>query len=314
MPDMHPVAVATPDELTQALHLSFAHVAERERLGRVDNALRLVQEGELDPKGVFVIRRTDGVVGAIVSMLVPGASALIWPPQAAAGLQEESIQDQLLKASEDWLRSGGAKLAQALIAREDRHLGAALVRNGYRHVTSLCYMRNEFEAPVDMLAGTSMLELQSYEFCDRNEFNETLLKSYVESRDCPEVNGIRTIEEIIDGHKSQGKHNPSCWWLARLAGRPVAVLLMSEIPEWQAWDLSYVGVVPEARGQGIGRELTLKALHDARAAGALQVTLAVDNRNTAAWNLYRGLDFQSFDEREVYLALWNRICKKSEPG
>ncbi len=79
---------------------------------------------------------------------------------------------------------------------------------------------------------------------------------------------------------------------------------MTEIPEWHGWDISYVGVVPEARRQGVGRELTRKALRDAQAAGAARVTLAVDVRNQPARSLYQSLGFELFDQREVYLATW----------
>ena len=116
---------------------------------------------------------------------------------------------------------------------------------------------------------------------------------------------MRNLEEVLEGHQAQGIHNPEQWWLALQANEAVGVLLLAEISESQGWDLSYVGVVPEARGRGIGRELTCKALQEARAAGATQITLAVDTRNRPAWSLYLDLGFESFDRREVYLAIWN---------
>ena len=48
----------------------------------------------------------------------------------------------------------------------------------------------------------------------------------------------------------------------------------------------------------------LKALAEARAAGASSLTLSVDARNRPASELYRGLGFESFDRREVFLAVW----------
>ena len=80
--------------------------------------------------------------------------------------------------------------------------------------------------------------------------------------------------------------------------------MVTELPEWNAWDLSYVGVVPEARGRGVGRELVCKTLFEARAAEAAQLTLSVDIRNRPARNLYERFDFELYDEREVYLAVW----------
>ncbi|MFZ8477881.1 GNAT family N-acetyltransferase, partial [Staphylococcus aureus] len=70
------------------------------------------------------------------------------------------------------------------------------------------------------------------------------------------------------------------------------------------WDVSYVGIVPEARRRGFGRELMRKALIEARVAEATQLTLSVDVRNRPAWELYRRLGFEAFEQREVYLAIW----------
>jgi len=90
------------------------------------------------------------------------------------------------------------------------------------------------------------------------------------------------------------------------AGRrqPVGVLLLTAIPEWRAWDVSYLGIVPEARRRGLGRELTRKAIQETRTAGAGQLTLAVDSRNDAASDLYLSVGFERYDQREVYLAIW----------
>jgi ribosomal protein S18 acetylase RimI-like enzyme len=118
------------------------------------------------------------------------------------------------------------------------------------------------------------------------------------------VNGVRDVREVIEGHRAQGSHDPARWWLALDGGQPIGVLMLTEMPEWQGWDLSYIGVVPEARGRGFGRQLTGRALTAARAAGAAQLTLAVDTRNEPARKLYHDLGFRPYDRREVFLAIW----------
>ena len=82
------------------------------------------------------------------------------------------------------------------------------------------------------------------------------------------------------------------------------MLILTEMPDWGAWDLSYVGVVPEARGRGVGRELVRKALFEAKVAEAPGMILSVDSRNRPARYLYESLGFEPYEEREVYLAVW----------
>jgi len=62
-----------------------------------------------------------------------------------------------------------------------------------------------------------------------------------------------------------------------------------------------VGVVPEARGQGIGRALLVKALAGFAAAGASRAYLEVTARNEAAVRMYRGLGFRC--HRTIYRAV-----------
>src|SRR5205823_13675300 len=123
--------------------------------------------------------------------------------------------------------------------------------------------------------------VQTYDQSDAVVFQETLLRSYEGSQDCPELNGVRTAEEIITGHKAQGEFDPRRWWLVSLARRPAGVLLVTKVFDEPAWDLSYVGIVAEARRRGLARALTQLALWQARTAGATQLTLAVDVRNAA---------------------------------
>jgi ribosomal protein S18 acetylase RimI-like enzyme len=47
-----------------------------------------------------------------------------------------------------------------------------------------------------------------------------------------------------------------------------------------------------------------KAILEARVAEAPQLTLSVDVRNRPAWELYRRLGFEPFEQREVFLAVW----------
>jgi mycothiol synthase len=296
---------ARPEEWARAFELIFQHVPKEARHGLVRNALRLMRQGELNEAGVIVVRDNSTLSGAMVCLPVAGASALLWPPQAAdAGLRQE-IEDRLLTYAVTWLRQSGAKLGQTLLAQDETHLAAPLERHGFVHITSLLYMRHDLDLPSARPAAAPELTFQTYSDCDPAQFHGTLLRSYEQTQDCPEVNGVRTLHEIVEGHQAQGIHNPARWWLALQAGNPVGVLLTVEVSEWQGWDLSYVGVVSEARRRRIGRALTEKALEEARAAGASQVTLAVDTRNSPAWKLYQGLGFESFDRREVYLAIWN---------
>jgi ribosomal protein S18 acetylase RimI-like enzyme len=297
------IAPARPDEWAAAFRLIFRD-PEVQREGRVDNALRLVRSGELDPAGVLVARDDAGLRGALIALPVPGASGLLWPPQAAE--PAPAVEDALVRHAVAWLRQCGAKLGQALLAPNEVHLAGPLERNGFDHVTTLWYMRHDLKLPYRLVRADDRLVYRSYADGCQDLFHQTLLRSYEDTLDCPEVSGVRDLAEILEGHRAQGEYDPRRWWLALNGEQPVGVVVLTGLPEWEAWEVAYVGVVPEARRRGWGRELLHKTLRAAHASDAAHVTLSVDARNRPAWQLYLDLGFESYDCREVYLAVWHR--------
>jgi ribosomal protein S18 acetylase RimI-like enzyme len=296
------IRAARPAEYAAAFRLIFRHLGPDDREARTANAILLVDQGEFDPAGLFVAEEGGRLRGAMISLPVPGAAGLAWPPGAAEGPQQATVEDGLVRHASAWLRGRRAKVVQVLLPPSDSHLAAPLKRNGFAHVTNLWFVRHNLgRLPVPRQCR---LEIQSYRFGRPELFEKTLMQSYKGSLDCPEVNGVRDAGEILAGHKAQGTFEPDRWLLAFDKGQPVGVLFLTELQEFSGWDLSYLGVVPEARRRGVGRELTTLALRMARDAGAAQLTLSVDARNRPAWDLYVSLGFEPFDQREVYLAIW----------
>jgi mycothiol synthase len=293
---------ARTEDWGAALRLIFQYLPGQERANRCANALRLLQRGELDPQGVFIIRGPAGLCGALICLPVPGRSALLWPPGVVEDRRTE-LEDALLRHACAWLRQRGVKLAQTLLAPEETFLAEPLLRNGFAAVTRLWYMRHDLNFPLACLNVPSRLNYQT--FADNALFQRTLLRTYEGTLDCPEVNGVRSIDEVLQGHRAQGAFDPERWWLVREGERPVGVLMMTEMPESGDWEVAYMGVAPEARRRGFGREILLHALCEARAAAVPAVTLSVDARNQPAWDLYRSLGFEPYDQRVVYLAIFD---------
>ncbi len=296
------VGPARPEQREAAFRLVFRHAPADEAEVRLANALNLVERGELPRDGVLVAAARGEVIGALVCMLVPGASGLLWPPQVVDGPDRLAVEDALVGHAAAWLRGGGARLGQSLLAPPEVPLAVPLERNGFAHVTSLWYMQHDLTAAPP---PPGRLTRESYAaMADPSLLPRTVLRTYAGSRDCPEVNGVRTADEVMEGHRAQGKYDPALWWLARDRGEVVGVMLLAEMPEWASLDVAYVGVVPEARGRGFGRELMHQALRAADEAGVARLTLSVDARNQPAWDLYTSLGFEAVEQREVFLALW----------
>jgi ribosomal protein S18 acetylase RimI-like enzyme len=308
------VGPAGPAEWEAVARLLFQYLPAEQREARAANALRLFRQGEIEPEGILAARGPGGLCGALVCVPLRGASGLVWPPQALPGA--DAATDRLVEHALAWLRGRGAKLAQALLAPEEAGLAAPLERQGFARATTLLYLRRSLDDPAggepDGPRPGQRLTFRAYDQAP-SLFQDTLTHTYEGTLDCPELNGVRDVAEIIDGHKAQGSWHPERWWLALEAGRPAGVVLLADVPEWRGWDVSYLGVVPAARGRGLGRQLTAKAVREARAAGAAQLTLAVDARNHPARRLYAGCGFESFERREVYLLFFESRRRQEVP-
>jgi ribosomal protein S18 acetylase RimI-like enzyme len=194
------------------------------------------------------------------------------------------------------------RLVQALMHRPTREGEALLIRNGFQSVTDLVTLARDLDDPI---AETTVDSL-SYEPYNPDQpvaFEKTLQATYEGSLDCPEVNGLRTIAEVIAGHQSQGKYEPANWWLVRRGGEPVGVVVQIDHLLSEEREVGYLGVIPTVRGYGIAGAIMERILRTARAARMARVILGVDARNRPALNLYSRWGFEEVDRQRVFLRL-----------
>lgn len=296
---------ATPADLPAACRLLASH---RPAPDREPAALRyrdLLTSGEFDPAGLFVARDDGGELrGAVLVQSLPGALGLAWPPRVEPGRDRQAVEDALVSAACDRLQSRGVKVCQSFAPEPDRDAMAPLARHGFRLITQLAYLRREIDPARDARSpGGFTLAFDRIGPKERKAFGETLLATYEGSLDCPEAAGTRTPDEMLDGFR--GPLSPTGWWhLARHNGEPVGVVLFDPGTEPDALELSYLGLVPAARGRGWGNELVRFAFTRTAAGGHHALTLSVDVRNEPALRLYDRHGFRAFDRRDVYLAGW----------
>jgi len=87
-------------------------------------------------------------------------------------------------------------------------------------------------------------------------------------------------------------------WYAWQGGEPVGLVELETAPEEAA--VSYLGVVPSARGQGVGRALLAAAADHAFKAGAVRLRVRAHDHEKEAIALYRRLGFIPEDAIVTY--------------
>jgi ribosomal protein S18 acetylase RimI-like enzyme len=231
----------------------------------------------------------------------PGRTGLLLAsPVDALGVDRPAMVDLLGALSLHAIGRGSA-MVQSLI-NEDAHAQAqALTEAGFKPLAKLISMRLELD-PHESRDQWDEDEIswQTACQCTESDLTELILKTYKDSLDCPALDGVREINDIIAGHKASGVYRPQSWWIALLDGKRAGCLLMNDSPEPGLADVVYLGVAREFRGRGLGRAMLLHALGDARTRGLTAVALAVAAGNHYARRLYDSLGFEPVVHRWSY--------------
>ena len=298
-----------PEERPEALDLLYRRASEDLRASLVAEALAASCRGELELGGLWAARRRGRIVGALLTQPLAGRAAGVWPPEVSGAWGRHSLAAGLVRAAAEGLRARGVRLLQALLDPAlPRSAGAALAAGGLPRITELVYLTRPTAPPLGLPPGAPRLSWSGFEAVQEPHFRATLAATYEGTFDMPELAGVRSLDDVLDGHRASGRFDPGRWRLGRLsasdggAPEPVAILLIADQPERPSWEVTYLGLVPSARGRGLGRAALAHALELA-APCQERLDLAVDVRNAPAVRLYQAAGFRPYARRAVHLAI-----------
>lgn len=297
--------VCSPADRPAAVAILFQHLSEFDRNRQVE---QWVRPGDGAPgalhDGLLACKSPAGVVGAMLCMHAPGRVLMAWPPkahQSAGAAARRTIFAQLFQAARGFGLARRARFIQLLAPESDPDAEEGLAQSGFARLTRLLYLRRIVDPEETVLPAPPNLDFVVYDESRRADLQAVLERSYVGSLDCPELNGVRSMDDVVASHAGPGEFDPANWRLARQDGRWVGCLLLTPLAPQRALEVAYLAVVPEARGRGLGVELTRQAFRIALERAACEVVLAVDARNAPALAMYESQGFVPWDAREVYL-------------
>jgi len=277
------VSPAAPHELLPACRLLFSD-------GRAEYSRdRILTDAHMC--GLFVARSGGKLHAAALVQALPGALGVAWAPR---GDSAEAI-DAVTDAACEWLRGRGVKVCQAFAAAGEAAAMLPLEHAGFRRTTQLVFMRSDSPTGLDPVQP---LTFTTDEPPFSAEFATTLLATHEGTLDCPELNATRTPAEVLAGFAPTPG---SEWYLASQGGECVGVVALQQATGFDSIDLAYLGVVPGARGRGLGAELLAFAVNEGCAARRFALTVSVDARNAPAVRLYERHGFAEYDRRAVWL-------------
>ncbi len=292
------LAPAAPAEWAMACRLALGELQPDVPSTCAARLHQLVQSGKFAPAGLILAKRDGTPVGAIAAQSLPGDTGVILPPSGP----DDIVRNALVVAAREYFRIAGTALAHCLLPVGESSRAAPLIAGGFRHITQIQHMLRrdpllpETGRPADP-------ELTFEPFCDtlESEFAETLMRTYIDTLDLPETTVDRPASQQLEGYR-EGQPDPPRWWLVRDRHRaPIGVVMLSELTDRNAWEIAYVGLVPEARGHDFGRELVRHGIAEAARAGISDLGLSVDARNFKAIRVYRDQHFRIYESQDLYL-------------
>jgi ribosomal protein S18 acetylase RimI-like enzyme len=296
-----PEIVRCPRELREeALALVLCELAPSERRAIGRNLLAVEDTEELAREPLFVAMRRGELCGSCWGQRQPGNIAMFWPPQLAAS-EDERIADPLAESVTRELDETGIDLAQSLLVAPDAATDRVMRHVGFRHVTDLLYLSCE-AAKFPVAAPEPMeVEFEPYHTTQRGRLLGVIERTYENTLDCAALNGARDVNDVVNGYQSTGVFRAENWAFVRAGGNDVGVLLLADHPRARHWELMYMGLVPEVRGRGWGRQVARYAQWLGRAARVERILVAVDAANEPAAAAYRQTGFEMWERRAVYL-------------
>ncbi len=295
------VRPATPAEHEAALRLVFAETGANDPAERTEETLTAARRGEFSLAGLLLAEQNGRPAGAGLFAEQPGRVAFVWPPGVAPGVPAETeIQEAILAAIRGRLKDRGVALGQAIFEPDDLEHRRMFAQNGFPHLTDLHYMLCPVDAAVPERA-TQTFETETFDpAANFQRFAQVLKRTYIDTLDCPEIDGLRTAADALAAHQATGQFDPERWRLIRQRGRDAGLLLVNLHPERDLLEIVYLGVVPEARGRGLGKAIVHSAVAEARRERR-PIVLAVDTRNHVAERIYRRWGFLDLTVQSVHV-------------
>ena len=286
-----------PADQPQALALLAGGAAAAGAAGLAGHFEAMLSGADAGRCKLWWARTLRGPRAAAMTVRNPGRVAMVY--YGPAGSRRRETLAGLLRGISDAALAEGLAFVQAMVHPADEADLPALLEAGYRRLAQLVYLRRELhDVPAEPPATMTW---EPFRRGQEDRLAGIIEQTYVGSRDCPGLRGLRRMEDVVASHKASGIFHPKSWWIPQYQGDPVGCVLVNKADEAGAGEVVYLGVRPGYRRRGFGRAMLRRALIDAADRGWYEMRLAVDGANTPAMRLYRQEAFREVDRREVYI-------------
>lgn len=310
------ISPATDENLPEILRMAFSHLDPVEMHQRIIAIRAIKANGGLPLEGVLGGWRAGRLCGAAFSQYRSDGTVILWPPRTVDEEPPETVRE---------LFNGIAKHAENIKARimlmfveQTQELETGMFRDcEMRFLSELAYLiAKEEDFPKSRLSGRlEFVPIFQREAAEHEtpmppenlpagifaEYAGLIEATYERTKDFPELSGVCPAGEVLRGYQEDNIFRPEIWFKIRKDGREIGALILGDHERDRYLELTYMGLIPEARGRGFAREVVEFALGTARDLGRQFVLVSVDVRNDSAYHAYINRGFRPWDRKSLYL-------------
>jgi mycothiol synthase len=283
---------ARPAELTTAVGMILGSPGRPAPAAQVAELINSAVSRRIDVQGIWVAEVSGRIVWAVLPILNPGKTLLLLTSQEVGHEMGQGMGSPNLPAArlvEEICRhfaGQGVQLTQVLLESQSHQARQFFTSMGFKNIAELIYLQGQVPRNTAAPPMPDHMRWLEYSPATHTIFADAITRTYRDSLDCPDLSGLREIDDVIAGHQATGEFDPAGWQLLMEGDQAMGVLLLSRIPQSDAMELVYLGLPPEARGRGLGIFLMKQVFFLILRNQRRKLSLAVDSKNEPALKLY----------------------------
>jgi mycothiol synthase len=301
--DSPAIETVLPEARGEALGLLLSHLAPSDAAGQVRTLLSAAKNGEISLDGLLCTHSEGKLSGVVLTQVQPGCTAALWPPRTTAD-EPQAVTQRLIEAACDFLVEKGVRTVQALLGRSGGEDDALLRSAGFKRLADLLYMVSTQDTFPKRPPQTP-LQFEPYRLEQHQRLAAIVEATYQETLDCPELDGARPIDEVLEGYRETGVFDPDRWLIVRHDGEDIGCLLLADHPTHDNWELVYMGLTVATRGKAWGQPIAAHAQWLTHLAGRSRLVVAVDAANHPAVKMYAAVGFETWERCTVYVKVFS---------
>jgi mycothiol synthase len=276
----------------------------------VDHFLNYARDNRIDTSRIFGLWRQNKLIASVMFVPGPGKVVTVYASPPGRDAEPQALSS-LVRSSALAQNPDHTRLIQAILDPWQLTEEQVFHQAGFNRLATLSYQQMSPVANRPDLTALLPQELHIRTWSQANIplFERAILGSYVKTLDCPGLVGVRDISDVLEGHRAAGTFTPGWWFVIMDNPNPVGVMLLSPLSDKTTLEVVYLGLIPEFRGRKIGEKLLLGAEGIAFRFGYRNLSLAADENNPGAINLYKRLGFRPYTRKVAMILVLEKTVK-----